>query len=93
MAALPAYAASTCIHVPIALDTAASSGIGSTAHELVVPMVAHTKQGMSPAALSASMAADNTDAYRADTYKQSHIAYNLCVDSLAGCSFVRPRLS
>lgn len=47
----------TCLISPHLLATCARSPTGSTAQLLVVPMVATTKQGMSPAATSADMAA------------------------------------
>ena len=55
---MPLIAASTCSHsAGVAADRRRSSGVGSNAIDDVVPWVAHTKNGTSPAARSASITA------------------------------------
>ena len=56
-AADPAYAASTCSQTPYCAQIAPISGSGSTAVVEVVPIVATTIAGITPAARSASIAA------------------------------------
>jgi len=55
-AAVPAMAASTCIHKPKRRQISPISPSGSTLPTEVVPTVLLTKQGVSPAAKSASIA-------------------------------------
>ena len=64
-AADPAMAPSTCSHMPAASATGAIAGTGSTASELVVPMVAITRHGTRPAARSSSTAAASRSGRRA----------------------------
>ena len=51
---MPAIAASTCSQAPASWQIVAISGVGSNAIDEVVPRVAHTKNGVSPAARSAA---------------------------------------
>ena len=56
-AANPPYAASACSHSPSAAQTSAIASNGSTAPVFVVPALAATTHGTSPAARSAATAA------------------------------------
>ena len=52
---MPAIAASTCSQAPASWQIVAISAVGSKAIDEVVPRVAHTKNGVSPAARSDSI--------------------------------------
>src|SRR5438034_1112251 len=77
MAAVPAIAASTCSQRLYFLQIAPMAGSGSMARVEVVPTVAQTKNGVSPAALSPSIASSSSSERMAKFASTSMVSRNL----------------